>query len=63
MRPFVTAGAVLRKVGAYLREVSGEAAFERQCAAHAAGPLSPAARRALWREHTRRTVRETARCC
>ncbi|GHG97570.1 hypothetical protein [Streptomyces rubradiris] len=53
--------AALGKAVAYLREVTGEAAFERHCRTHAA--TGSAARRALWREHTRRTARETARCC
>ncbi|MGW2489850.1 hypothetical protein ACWCV9_21905 [Streptomyces sp. NPDC001606] len=57
------ARAVFRTVSAYLREVFGEAAFERHCRAHSAAPLSRAERSRLWREHTRRTVRERERCC
>ncbi|WP_251092322.1 hypothetical protein [Streptomyces sp. Caat 7-52] len=57
------ARAVFRTVSAYLREISGKAAFERHCRAHSAAPLSRAERRRLWREHTRRTARERERCC
>ncbi|MEV0375421.1 CstA-like transporter-associated (seleno)protein [Streptomyces sp. NPDC050636] len=52
----------------YLREVSGQAEFQRLCHAHEAthpdgGSLSAKTRRALWRAHSERRAHETNRCC
>ncbi|WP_406220558.1 hypothetical protein [Streptomyces decoyicus] len=68
MIPARTVRRLAGVVVGYLREVSGEAEFERLCKEYEntetdGARLSLRARRGLWRAYSAGRARETNRCC